>query len=69
MARQNNKLPVVGVENPQKVYNKKNRHVGYSITVKYRFENYFSYANDSERERLEKVNEAAEKLRSIASQG
>lgn len=69
MVRRNNKLPVVGVENPKEVYNKKNRHIGYSVTVKYRFENYFSYANDSERERLGKVNEAAEKLRSIASQG
>ena len=69
MARQNNKLPAVGVENPKVIYDNKNRHIGYSVTVKYRFENYYSYANDSERERMEKVNQAAEKLRSIASQG
>lgn len=69
MVRQNNKLSVVGVENPQKVYNKKNRHVGYSVTVKYQFENYYTYANDSERERLGKVNEAAENLRKMALQG
>lgn len=68
MAKQNDSMPVVGVEKPKMVFNNK-KVVGYTVTVRHRLEAYYSYKDGSERDRMDKVNEAVEKLRDVVSQG
>ena len=69
MARQNNKLPAVGVEGPTPIYDAQKRLTEHKVTLTYRIEKFYSYPMDSEKERLEKTNQAAEDLRDIIAAG
>ena len=62
-------LPVVGVEGPTPIYDAQNQLLGHKVTLTYRIEKFYSYPADSEKERMEKTNQAAEDLRDIMSAG